>query len=112
MRAAYWFTTAKGGFKRIGYRVTADVLERVGATVSRMSDGDRGRRVPALPDRDEHEHPFVQCPYCDPDALGVVDLRRQIERKKGDPAVAAFFDLAEGEAELRAEDLVDRGGTR
>ena len=40
--------------------------------------------------------PFVECPYCDPDALGVVDLRRQIDRKSGDPLLATFLDLAEG----------------
>ena len=33
----------------------------------------------------------------------MVDLRRQIERKKADPALAAFFDLAEGEGDY-AED--------
>jgi len=105
VRADYWFTTAKGGFKRIGYRVTADVLERVGATVSRMSDGIEAGVFPHHP-TETSTSIYVQCEYCDPDALGVVDLRRQIERKKGDPAVAAFFDLAEGgEAELCAEDL-------
>ena len=104
VRAAYWFTTAKGGFKRIGYRVTADVLEHVSATVSRMSDGIEAGVFPPYP-TETSTSIYVPCEYCDPDALGVVELRRQIDRKKGDPAVAAFFDLAEGDAELRAEDL-------
>jgi hypothetical protein len=46
--------------------------------------------------------PWVDCPYCDPDALGVIDLHRRIEQKKADPALAIFFDLAEppgGDAE-------------
>jgi len=37
--------------------------------------------------------PFVECPFCDPDALGVVDLRRRIARKSEDPALKAFFDV-------------------
>ena len=103
VRSAYWFTTAKGGFKRIGYRVTPEVLQHVGATVGRMADAIEAGVFPHYP-TETSTSLFVQCDYCDPDALGVVDLRRQMERKKGDPALVSFFDLAEGDAELRAED--------
>jgi hypothetical protein len=33
------------------------------------------------------------CPYCDPDGLGVADLRRAWNRKSGAPALAALRDL-------------------
>jgi hypothetical protein len=39
--------------------------------------------------------PFTECPSCDPDDLGVTDLRRAFEAKSSDPAMAAFLDLAE-----------------
>lgn len=90
----YWFTSARGGFKHVGYVVTADVLERVGATVAQMAAGIEAGVFPHYPAA-ASTTPFVECPYCDPDGLGVVDIRRAIERKKdGDPALSAFFDLA------------------
>ena len=33
--------------------------------------------------------------YTSPDALGVVELHHRLERKRADPALAPFFDLAE-----------------
>ena len=71
------------------------MLERVGATVGRMVDGIEAGVFPPYPTATSTS-PFVECPYCDPDGLGVVDLRRQIDHKRGDPALVSFFDLAEG----------------
>ena len=55
--------------------------------------------------------PWVECAYCDPDHLGVVELRRRFERKQADPAMAAFVGLARplADAPLDAwlEDLPD-----
>ena len=39
--------------------------------------------------------PWVECPFCDPDGMGVTELRRQYERKQADPAMAAFVDLVD-----------------
>ena len=39
--------------------------------------------------------PFVECWFCDPDNLGVVELRRSWTRKRSDPLLAHFADLAE-----------------
>ena len=95
VRSEYWFTSARGGFTRVGYPVTPLVLERVGATVGLMAEAIEDGVFPPHPTATSTS-PFVECPYCDPDALGVVDLRRQIDRKRGDPALAAFLDLTEG----------------
>jgi hypothetical protein len=35
----------------------------------------------------------VECVLCDPDALGMADLRRQFDRKQEDPALAPFLNL-------------------
>jgi hypothetical protein len=94
VRAEYWFTSDRGGFKRIGYPVTSEVLGRVGKTVGQMVAGIEKGVFPNHPTASSTT-PWVECPYCDPDALGVIDLRRRIERKKADPALAFFLDLAE-----------------
>ena len=95
VRSEYWFTSARGGFTRVGYPVTPQVLARVGATVGLMAAAIEDGVFPPHPTATSTS-PFVECPYCDPDALGVVDLRRQIDRKSGDAALAAFLELAEG----------------
>jgi len=44
--------------------------------------------------------PWVECPFCDPDGLGVADLRSQFECKRADPAMSAFVDLVAPLAEI------------
>ena len=95
VRSEYWFTSARGGFTRVGYPVTPQVLDRVGATVGLMAEAIENGVFPPHPTASSTS-PFVECPYCDPDALGVVDLRRQIDRERGDLALATFLELAEG----------------
>jgi hypothetical protein len=94
VRAEYWFTSDRGGFKRIGYSVTSEVLDRVGKSVGQVVAGIENGVFPNHPTASSTT-PWVECAYCDPDALGVVDLRRRIEHKKADPALAFFLDLAE-----------------
>ena len=94
VRAEYWFTSNKGGFKRIGYPVTPKILERVGATVGHMVTGIEAGVFPNYPTQTSSS-PFVECAYCDPDALGVTDLRRRIDAKRADAALGLFLDLAE-----------------
>jgi hypothetical protein len=36
----------------------------------------------------------VECPYCDPDGMGVAELRRQYEHKQADDAMDAFVSFA------------------
>jgi ATP-dependent helicase/nuclease subunit B len=38
---------------------------------------------------------FVQCQACDPDGLGVIELRRAWERKRLDPALIPYAEVAE-----------------
>jgi hypothetical protein len=94
VRAEYWFTSSKGGFKRIGYDVTPGVLSLVGETLAVIVESIESGVFPAYP-RATSTSPWVVCPYCDPDALGVADLRRSWNRKSGAPALAALRDLVE-----------------
>ena len=92
VRAEYWFISTKGQYKRIGYAVTPEVLEHVGKTLQIVVDGIEAGVFPSFP---TDSASYVECPYCDPDALGVVDLRRAWERKRNDPQLAGFVNLAE-----------------
>jgi hypothetical protein len=92
--AEYWFVSYKGNFKRIGYEITDDVLARVGATLGLMVEGIEGGVFAAHPTQ-VSSAPFVECTSCDPDALGVTELRAAWERKRQDPRLAKYAELAE-----------------
>jgi hypothetical protein len=92
----YWFVSERGGFGRKGYVVDQQVLGRVVTTLGTIVDGIEHGVFPARPD--DQYRPFVACAYCDPDGMGVADLRRDWERKRDDPAVAPYAALAEGAA--------------
>jgi RecB family exonuclease len=94
VQAEYWFATARGGFRRIGYQVDDDVLAAAGAILAVIVAGIEGGCFPARPDASTTT-PRWGCPYCDPDGLGAGDLRRAWERKATDPALAAYVDLVE-----------------
>jgi len=95
VQAEYWFVSARGGFERRGYPITPDVLERVGRTLGTMVEGIESGVFPPHPSDKASTTPWVECSYCDPDALGITELRRQWERKRHDPLLARFADLAE-----------------
>jgi ATP-dependent helicase/nuclease subunit B len=92
VRAEYWFVSAGGEFKRIGYDVTTEVLDRVGQTIGMMVDGIEAGVFPHYPTATSTSI-FIECVYCDPDGLGVGDLQRQYDAKQSDPAMAVFLDL-------------------
>lgn len=94
VRSAYWFISARGGFRRVGYPVTAEVLAHVSATVGQVVANIEAGVFPHYPAA-RSSSSFVECPYCDPDGLGVADLRRQLEKKRGSPALQRFLDLVE-----------------
>jgi ATP-dependent helicase/nuclease subunit B len=89
----YWFVSERGGFARKGYAVDEQVLAHVTTTLGTVVDGIERGAFPPHPI--ESFGPFVVCPYCDPDGMGVADLRRDWERKRDDPAVAPYAQLAE-----------------
>lgn len=94
VHAEYWFVTTKGGFRRIGYDVTDQVLDQARAALAAIVDGIEAGRFPAHPDPSATRL-WVSCPTCDPDGLGTVDLRRQWERKRHDPALSPYAQLVE-----------------
>jgi RecB family exonuclease len=95
VRAEYWFVSEGGGFARYGYDVDDAVLDRVRTSLGTIVDGIERGAYPPHPD--DQFRPWVVCPWCDPDGMGVAELRRAWERKRDDPAVAAYAALAEGD---------------
>jgi ATP-dependent helicase/nuclease subunit B len=108
VRAEYWFVSTKGKFKRIGYPVTPAVLGLVGETLGTMVEGIENGVFPNHPTA-VSTTPWVECWFCDPDNLGVTELRRHWDRKRMDPALALFADLAEPLAAIETETEVVEG---
>ena len=101
--AEFWFVTEKGGFGRKGIAVTPDVLDAVGHTLATMVDGIEGGVFPNRPTTMSTFNVWIDCHPCEPDALGVVELRRAWDRKRRDPALAPYADFAEPDGAAEAE---------
>jgi len=107
--AEYWFVSAQGKFDRVGYPVTAAVLDKVAVTLGTMVAGIEAGVFPHYPTASSTS-PFIECPSCDPDGLGVTDLRRAYEAKSSDPAMAVFVDLVLADEEDPDDDGVAADG--
>jgi hypothetical protein len=93
VRAEYWFVSSRGRFERVGYAVTPAVLAHIGRTLQAMVNGIEAGVFPHYPTA-QSTSIRVECPYCDPDAMGVAELRRQYEHKQTDVAMDAFVSFA------------------
>jgi ATP-dependent helicase/nuclease subunit B len=94
VRAEYWFVTDKGEFKRVGYDVTDDVLEQAGAVLGEIVAGIEAGVFAPHP-AETSTYAFITCHTCNPDGLGTAELRKQWDRKRHDPALARYAELAE-----------------
>jgi ATP-dependent helicase/nuclease subunit B len=101
VRSEYWFVSDRGRFSRQGYDVDDAVLAKVTSTLGTIVEGIEHGVFPHHPD-DTYFSLYVSCQYCDPDGLGVADLRREWERKRDDPALAVYAQLAEPREEVAA----------
>ncbi len=94
VRADYWFVTSRGDFKRVGYDITPEVLQTTVEVLDVIVRGVEGGVFPPRP-KELSTFFYIDCHTCDPDGLGTAELRKQWERKRSDPALAAYADLAE-----------------
>ena len=102
VRAAYWFATTKGGFKQVPSQHfdlgDPQTLKRFRQGISTISDGIRAGAFPANPgppDRNKN----ANCTYCHFDAICPSRRADLWDRKKQDPLVSRYLELAEGEEE-------------
>jgi RecB family exonuclease len=103
--AEYWFVSAKGGFRRIGYPVTDAVLERVCTTLDKIVAGIEAGVFVSHP-TEVSSSPRIECAACDPDGLGVTELRRAWDRKRSSAELAPYAQLAEPLDDAEAEIVV------
>jgi hypothetical protein len=94
VRADYWFATGAQAFKRKGYEITDQVLDATLDVLEQIVHGVEGGVFPAHP-AETSTFLYVECAVCDPDGLGTAELRKQWERKRHDPLLAPYADLAE-----------------
>ena len=94
VHAEYWFVSDKGKWNRHGYGVTDEVLAHFGQTLGRIVEGIEAGLFAAHPSGDSSGW-SRPCEFCDPDGLGVADLRRSWEHKRTDPLLASYADVVE-----------------
>jgi ATP-dependent helicase/nuclease subunit B len=94
VRAEYWFVSSKGGFKEVGFLVTDELLTRIGETLGTIVGGIEAGVFVNRPSGNS-TNPWTDCTSCEPDGLGVVELRRAFERMRHDPALTPYADFAE-----------------
>jgi hypothetical protein len=94
VRAYFWFVSQRGEFKVDGYEVTDDVLELVGAALGWIVSGIEGGIFASRPTQTSTAI-FNECPACNPDELGVTELRRAWERKRDDAALVHYSKLVD-----------------
>jgi hypothetical protein len=81
----------------VGYDVTSEVADAVSGAVDTIVEGIAAGIFPAHPAEPSSRASWVDCWYCTPDGLSVADRRREWERKRPAPALAAYVALAEPE---------------
>ena len=91
--AEYWFLRKDRG--RIALPLTPMVDQVFSAAVATITDGIGGGLFPHRPPADDSWAGFIECPYCDPDGLGVTELRDGWRRKRSDPRLAEYLALTE-----------------
>jgi ATP-dependent helicase/nuclease subunit B len=91
--ADYWFVSP-GPRPWIGFPVTATVMARFGETLQGIVSGIEAGTFPNHPVA-ASTSPKWKCQYCDPDRLGVTELRAGWDRKRADPALARYADRVE-----------------
>jgi RecB family exonuclease len=106
----YWFVNDRPPMLHKGYAVTDQVLAQVGGTLATIVDGIEKGVFPARPTASSSD-PYVRCRYCDPDGLGVTDRRREWERKRDDPAVAPYAQLAEAPTDAEMQEAREKATT-
>jgi ATP-dependent helicase/nuclease subunit B len=95
--AEYWFLRKDRG-TRISVPLPEQVHETYAAALAVISDGIAGGLFPHRPPKGDGWAGYIECPYCDPDGLGVTEHRDRWQRKRHDPRLAAYLPLVEPDA--------------
>ncbi|WP_166345581.1 PD-(D/E)XK nuclease family protein [Phytoactinopolyspora limicola] len=96
IRSEYWFTSRRGGFERIGYRVDDTVVAQAQRALRTIVDGITGGTFLARPN--DTSNPMWTCRYCNPDELGEQGVEAAWTAKSQAPELAALRAMLDGEA--------------
>lgn len=95
VHSMYWFVTARGDFKRIGYEVDADRTARLLTVLRMVVDGITTGRFPLVPGEMNRWGGHIPCAFCEPDGLGTADVYRRWERLREHPDLRAFVTITD-----------------
>jgi RecB family exonuclease len=84
-----------GGYRRLGYRFDATVWQQVADDLDRLVSGVESGFFPAVTGPPQFEF-FIECHYCQPDALGTAERFAEWDAKRRDPRLAPWFADEEG----------------
>lgn len=94
--AAYWFiTSVPGQWTWLPLSVDEGLWERFDEAVTAVVGGIRTGVFPGFARPNDDRSGYVTCPYCNPDGIGTDDVVRSWRRKRNDPALAEFAQLAD-----------------
>jgi len=94
----YWFVSGADRSETRGYPLTAAAQGRFREVVGTIVEGIESGVFCDRPDPGDSRY-GARCDYCNADRLGTDDRRREWERKRDDPALVGYRDLAEPAAE-------------
>jgi RecB family exonuclease len=112
VEAMYWFVGRDR--KRVQVQLNDDVKKTYADTVGLLVRSMAGGVFPArAPDKPDFRQGWVQCGYCNPDALGHHDVRRRWEAMRFAPGLADYTALVEPDAmpdvaQEQGEEVSDR----
>src|SRR5205823_5770869 len=92
VRAEYWFATRAQAFRRIGYPVDTDIVNRTRAVLTTIVDGIRGGLFPARPTPERREY---LCAACNVDGQANAEIARRWKRMHEDPLLADYVTLVD-----------------
>ncbi|OJF14220.1 PD-(D/E)XK nuclease family protein [Couchioplanes caeruleus] len=90
--AEYWFLRKDRG-RRIALVLDEPTEHTFAETLGVIVDGIAAGLFPHRPPDEDGWGGHVECPYCDPDGLGVAELRTRWSHKRSDPRLAAYLSL-------------------
>ena len=91
----YWFATEQWDYKRAGYAITEERLERFRSALVTIVDGIGAGLFPARPGPAQ-QGTYVNCMFCPYTRVCPSDKARAWERKRGAPELAQYVTLSEG----------------
>ncbi len=101
--AEYWFLRRDRG-KRVTLPLSPQVERAYAEALAVITDAIASGLFPHRPPtQDSWGGDFIECPYCDPDGLGVAEHRHRWSHTRQDPRLAAYLRLVDPDAAAQVQ---------